>query len=140
MPINALSIGEVFVYLYATLNNRSLTTIGGSEFQDLIQIQILIFTVSSIIMVYNSAVFPKWIDKTRHQRRLAPLKGSYALYSTLLLGICLTVSAGTLLLTATSISSRFPLCYLISLGVWVILFAALILTVVDVIALVRYLL
>lgn len=119
--------------------NNHIATINGPAFQSLLQLQILIFTVSSIIMIYNSAVFPSWIDKIKQQHSLVPLKGSYTLYSTLLLGFCLAFSAGIMLLPATSISSCFPICFSVSLAVWIFICSALILTLVDVIYLVRYL-
>lgn len=98
------------------------------DFQDFIQFFILLLTVSAIVLVYDSVVFPYWMDKTIKDFYMAPTRGFYVLCSTLTIGLCLVGSCISILILFNSISDfMLILVSAFSEILWVLLTAAIIL-------------
>ena len=108
-------------------------TVIDPAFQDFIQFFILLLTVSAIVLVYDSVVFPYWMDKTIKDFYMAPTRGFYVLCSTLTIGLCLVGSCISILLFFIEISS-FMLSFLniFSEVLWTCLTAAIILMLIEV--------
>ena len=109
------------------------------NFQDFIQFFILLLTVSAIVLVYNSVVFPYWMDKTIEDYYITPTRGFYVLCSTLMIGLCLVCSCISILILFNSISDfMLILVSAFSEILWVLLTAAIILMLIDVLYLVSF--
>lgn len=109
------------------------------DFQDFIQFYILLFTVSAIILTFNSVVFPYLMDKTIKEAYMAPTQGLYVLFSTLMIALCLVGSCTSILILFISISD-FMLILLSAFSefLWTCLSIAIILMLMDVLCLVNF--
>ena len=112
-----------------------------THFQDFIQFFILILTVSSIVFAYDSLVFTHWVDKIKKDYGMAPTKGFFILYSLFATSLCLVGSCISILVLFGDFSdSTLTIVNKTSNFLWVLLSAAVIIMLIDVIHLVRFLL
>lgn len=104
------------------------------HFQDWIQFFILVFAVSSILLVYNSVVFPTWMRALKENCDIAPTNGRYILCSTAIIGLCLFFSCvfGTFFFTGISYSTMFTFFNMVSGGLWLLLSLSVIFMFIDI--------
>jgi hypothetical protein len=83
-----------------------MCTILNPSFQGVIQFFLLLGNLSTIILGYNSIIFPYWLKMTRIRYRIAPTTtGSFTLLSNLLIGLCLIGICGSIFILLHSTSN-----------------------------------
>ena len=115
-------------------------TVIDPAFQDFIQFFILVLTVASILLAYNSAIFI-FLVKSKEEYLMVPTRGLYLLFSTVVVVLCLVGSCASILTFFISISVfTLNLVSLASEIILAFLFVAIVLMAPDVFYFVRYLL
>lgn len=109
-------------------------------FQDFIQFFILILTVASILLAYNSAIFI-FLWQSKEEYLMIPTRGLYLLFSTVVVVLCLVGSCASILTFFISFSIfTLNLVSLASEIIFAFLIVAIVLMAPDVFYFIRYLL
>ena len=114
-----------------TATNMSCILILEPGFQSLIQYVLLLLAFSTVILVYNSAIFPKWIEWLIDRYQILPSRGNFTIISTLAVGASLAGSC--ILIVPIFINfSYFVACCLAYEALWGLVLGAIALTTLDV--------
>lgn len=119
-----------------TTINRTATNmplIYNSNFQMLLQHNLLLLAFTTVFLIYNSTIFPRWLNFLMERRYpVVPTKGNLIFISNIGVGLVMSVLFLTiLLLLYSSPPSYLPLCCEISKHLWGFLGGVMALAVLD---------
>lgn len=123
--------------------NITATNIPGNPilepgFQSVIQFVILLLAFSTVVLFYNSVIFPNWLEWLIKRYQVVPSRGNFVIISTLIVGASLAGSCISIVPVFINFSYLVTCCVIAEV-LWGFVLGAIFLTTLDVLRIASHL-